>query len=246
MLFSAGNTEVDRALSRAQRLLDLLQLLRRHRHPVSGAALAAELGISLRTLYRDIATLNTQGAKIDGEPGIGYVLRPGFMLPPLMFSDEEIEALVLGSRWVSDRADRPMAKAARNALAKIAAVLPDDMKDRVETPGLLIGPGPKLAAGDAELALIREAIRNERKLRIAYVDGDGAPTRRAIWPFALSFFDRARVVVAWCELRQGYRHFRTDRIATLTLTDMRYPRRRHAMLKEWRAIEGIPDTTDRN
>jgi predicted DNA-binding transcriptional regulator YafY len=228
-------------LSRAQRLLDLLQVLRRHRHPVSGAAIAEELGVSLRTVYRDIATLSAQGARIDGEPGMGYVLRPGFMLPPLMFSDEEIEALVLGSLWVADRADAPMAKAARNALAKIAAVLPEDMKDSVEAPGLLIGPGAKLAAGDTELASIRQAIRNERKLRIAYIDSDGTQTRRAIWPFALSFFDRVRVVVAWCELRQGYRHFRTDRIAKLTATETRYPRRRHAMLKEWRAVEGIPD-----
>src|SRR5207253_2218360 len=90
------------ALSRAQRLLDLIQLLRRHRHPVSGALLAAELCVSLRTLYRDVETLNAQGASIDGEPGVGYLLRPGFMLPPLMFSEDEIEALVLGSRWVSE------------------------------------------------------------------------------------------------------------------------------------------------
>ena len=92
-------------MSRAQRLLDLIQLLRGYRRPVSGAVLAEALGISLRTLYRDIDTLNAQGAHIDGEPGIGYVLRPGFMLPPLMFSEEEIEAIVLGSRWVADRTD---------------------------------------------------------------------------------------------------------------------------------------------
>jgi predicted DNA-binding transcriptional regulator YafY len=92
-------------MSRAQRLLDLIQLLRGYRRPVSGAVLAEALGISLRTLYRDIETLNAQGAQIDGEPGVGYVLRPGFMLPPLMFSEDEIEAIVLGSRWVADRAD---------------------------------------------------------------------------------------------------------------------------------------------
>ena len=114
---------------RAQRLLDLIQVLRRHRQPVTGAALADELGVSLRTLYRDIATLQAQGATIDGEPGIGYVLRPGFMLPPLMFSEDEIAALVLGSRWVADRADTPLGMAASNALAKIAAVLPPDLRD---------------------------------------------------------------------------------------------------------------------
>src|SRR5579862_1760103 len=227
-------------MSRAQRLLDLIQLLRRHRNPVSGAALAEELGISLRTLYRDIESLNGQGAHIDGEPGVGYVLRPGFMLPPLMFSEEELEALVLGSRWVAERADAPLGKAARNALAKIVAVLPDDLKDGVEGSGLLVGPSAAIAAGDAELPTIRQAIRTERKLRIAYASAEGKATRRVIWPFALGFFERVRVVVAWCELRQDYRHFRTDRIASLSLTAQRYKKRRQVLLKEWREIEGIP------
>src|SRR5258707_7579389 len=159
-------------VSRAQRLLDLIQLLRRHRFPVSGASLAQELGVSLRTLYRDIETVKAQGPRIDGGAGVGYVLRPGFMLPPLMFSEEEIEALVLGSRWVAERADAPLSNAARNALAKIVAVLPDDLRDGADATGLLVGPGHETAAGDAELATIRQAIRTERKLSIAYVDQD--------------------------------------------------------------------------
>src|SRR5947208_3487229 len=129
------------AVARAQRLLELIQVLRRHRRPVSGETLAAELGVSLRTLYRDIQTLIGQGAAIDGEAGVGYVLRPGFVLPPLMFSDEEIEALVLGSRWVAQRTDEPLARAAANAIAKVAAVLPDDLRDSIEHNGLLAGPG---------------------------------------------------------------------------------------------------------
>src|SRR5712671_7750568 len=139
-------------MSRAQRLLDLIQALRGYRRPVSGATLAEALGISLRTVYRDIETLKAQGAHIDGEPGVGYVLRPGFMLPPLMFSEEEIEAIVLGSRWVADRADAALGSAARNALAKIAAVLPQDLKVSLDTSSLLVGPGSAVAAGDAELA----------------------------------------------------------------------------------------------
>jgi predicted DNA-binding transcriptional regulator YafY len=227
-------------LSRAERLLDLIQILRRHRQPVSGQALADELDVSLRTLYRDIGSLQGQGAGIEGEAGVGYVLKPGFMLPPLMFSEEEIEALVLGSRWVSEETDPRLGAAAENALAKIAAVLPADLRDQLEDSGLLIGPSGAIAAGDAELATIREAIRRERKLRIRYRDRHGEESRRTIWPFALGFFDRARVVAAWCELRQGYRHFRTDRIAALTVTDRRYPRRRQALLKEWRAMQDIP------
>jgi predicted DNA-binding transcriptional regulator YafY len=228
-------------MSRAQRLLDLIQALRRYRRPVSGAILAEALGISLRTLYRDIETLNAQGAHIDGEPGVGYVLRPGFMLPPLMFSEEEIGAIVLGSRWVADRADAALGAAARNALAKIAAVLPQDLKISLDTSSLLIGPGKAISAGDAELPLIRSAIRTERKLRIFYVDGSGRDSKRVIWPFALAFFDRVRMVVAWCETREGFRHFRTDRISKLQLVDKRYPRRRQVLLKEWHATEGIPE-----
>jgi predicted DNA-binding transcriptional regulator YafY len=226
-------------MSRAQRLLDLLQLLRRHRHPVAGATLADELRISLRTLYRDIAALQAQGAKIDGEPGVGYLLRPGFMLPPLMFSEEEIEAIVLGSRWVANRADKQLAAAARNALAKIAAVLPPDLQHDLDTSALLIGPGETRAAGDQELALIRQAIRTERKLEITYLDEKSTESTRTIWPFALAFFERVRIVVAWCERRHSFRHFRTDRITALAMTDVRYPRRRQALLKEWRAAKGI-------
>jgi predicted DNA-binding transcriptional regulator YafY len=228
-------------MSRAQRLLDLIQALRGYRRPVSGATLAEALGISLRTVYRDIETLKAQGAHIDGEPGVGYVLRPGFMLPPLMFSEEEIEAIVLGSRWVADRADPALGAAARNALAKIAAVLPQDLKVSLDTSSLLVGPGNAVAAGDAELPTIRLAIRTERKLRIFYVDGRGRDSKRTIWPFALAFFDRVRVVVAWCEIREGFRHFRTDRISKVQFVDKRYPRRRQVLLKDWRATEGIPE-----
>ena len=228
-------------MSRAQRLLDLIQLLRGYRRPVSGAVLAETLGISLRTLYRDIETLKAQGAHIDGEPGLGYVLRPGFMLPPLMFSEEEIEAIVLGSRWVADRADPALSAAARSALTRIAAVLPADLKANLDTSALLIGPGQAIAAGDAELPVIRAAIRTESKLRIGYLDGKGRSSRRTVWPFALGFFDRVRIVVAWCELREGFRHFRTDRIGKVQVLDKRYPRRRQVLLKEWRASEGIAE-----
>ena len=218
-------------MSRAQRLLDLIQVLRRHRHPVSGAVLAEATGVSLRTLYRDIETLKAEGAHIDGEAGVGYVLRPGFMLPPLMFSEEEIEALVLGSRWVHQRADRALADAAANVLAKIGAVLPTDLRDALDDSGLLIAPGEPPAAGDAQLPKIRQAIRTERKIAVSYRDKEGAATKRTIWPFAVGFYEKVRVVAAWCELRGDYRHFRTDRIAQLTVTEKRYPRRRQVMLR---------------
>lgn len=227
-------------MARSERLLELLQALRCHRFPVSGKTLAQELGISIRTLYRDIASLQAQGANIEGEPGIGYVLKPGFMLPPLMFSDDEIEALVLGSKWVAERADGPLASAAHNALAKIAAVLPDDLRRGLDASPLLVGPGRPIVADVVDVAAIRRSIRSERKLVIRYQDGGGSTTERTIWPIALGFFDHVRALVAWCELRQGFRHFRTDRIASLSPDDIRYPRRRHDLLKDWREAEGIP------
>lgn len=227
-------------MSRSERLFDLLQALRRHRRPVSGQVLAQETGVSLRTLYRDIASLQAQGAVIEGEPGVGYVLKPGFLLPPLMFSPEEIEALVLGARWVANRTDGPLQAAAGNALARIAAVLPPDLLGELETSALLVGPGTALPADRIDLAMVRTAIRAERKLSITYRDGAGGTSARVIWPFALSFFDHARVVVAWCELREGFRHFRTDRIEAADVLEGRYPKRRQAMLRAWREAEGIP------
>ena len=211
-------------MSRAARLLDLLQRLRRRRTPASGPDLAAELGVSLRTLYRDIATLQAQGADIRGEPGLGYVLRPGFVLPPLMFSVEELEALALGSRWVARRSDdRSLATAAVDALAKIVAVLPAELRDQVEAATLMVGPEtPHIDLID-------------------YRGPDGAETERVVWPFAIGFFEHARVIVAWCETRAAYRHFRIDRIVRLEETGAPFPRRRAVLFREWRASQGLAD-----
>src|SRR6478735_2543493 len=217
-------------MSRSTRLFDLLQALRRHRRPVTAAALAQELGVSVRTIYRDIATLAGQGAPIDGEAGIGYALRPGFMLPPLMFGEEEIEALVLGLRFVVQRGDAGLARAAADASAKIAAVLPADLRDAAMAAGLLAGPGPKAEPPAIDLSRLRSAIRSERKLRITYTDGDGRSSERTIWPVAIGFFDQARVLAAWCETRNDFRHFRADRIASADILPDRYPRRRAALL----------------
>lgn len=227
-------------MSRSTRLFDLLQALRRHRRPVTAAALAQELGVSVRTIYRDIATLAGQGAPIDGEAGIGYALRPGFMLPPLMFGEEEIEALVLGLRFVVQRGDAGLARAAADASAKIAAVLPADLRDAAMAAGLLAGPGPKAEPPAIDLSHLRSAIRSERKLRITYTDGDGRSSERTIWPVAIGFFDQARVLAAWCETRNDFRHFRADRIASADILTDRYPRRRAALLKAWREKEGVP------
>ncbi len=226
-------------MARADRLLELLDLLRRHRGPVTGARLAEELGVSLRSLYRDIDALRGRGAEIEGEAGFGYVLKPGFLLPPLMFSREEIEALVLGSRWVAKRGDAALAAAAAKALAKIKSVLPAELRDEADAAGLMVGPAEALSER-IDLGLVREAIRRERKLVIAYEDKRAFASQRTVWPFALAYFDRLHMIAAWCELRQDFRHFRIDRIASLAVQEARYPRRRAALLKDWREGEGVP------
>ncbi|KTD73309.1 helix-turn-helix transcriptional regulator [Legionella tucsonensis] len=223
-------------MSRTERLLDLIQLLRRHRFPVRGVSLAQELGISLRTLYRDISMLKGQGAPIEGEAGMGYVLRPGFTLPPLMFTADEIEAIVLGSRWVADRTDTQLQFAAQNALAKIAAVLPNELREQLEISGLLIAPGHIAESKDSDLILIRKAIRLEKKLQLTYQDVNENFSQRVIWPLALGFFDQVRILIAWCELRKDFRHFRTDRIIELNLTETNYPERRQTLLKKWKTL----------
>ncbi len=197
--------------------------------------------MSLRTIYRDIATLIAQGADIAGEAGVGYILRPGFLLPPLMFDDDEIEALILGLRFVAQRGDDALGLAARNAAAKIVAVLPHDLAEAAEHSGLLAGPGPGLGheKNGVDLALLRESVRTERKLRLTYEDRGGKRTERIVWPVALGFFDHAQVLSAWCETRLDFRHFRTDRMLDAQLLGDRYPRRRAALLREWQALEGI-------
>ena len=222
--------------SRAARLLQLLEHLRTHRQPVPGATLAQHQGVSLRTLYRDIATLREQGAQIEGDPGVGYVLRPGFTLPPLMFSDDELEALVLGARWVaSHAADPELARAARDAVQRIGAVLPPELRLAVETSGLFVPARAHAPSPAPWLPVLRRAIRDEHALLLHYRDEGGAVTQRRIWPFAMAFFDQARLIAAWCELRQDFRHFRADRVVDLADSGTRYPERRHALIRRWRA-----------
>ncbi len=222
---------------RSERLLALLQELRRNNRPVSGARLAEELGISIRTLYRDIKTLQAQGADIEGEPSMGYILKPGFMLPPLMFSQAELEALVLGFRWVAKLADEPVTRAASDALAKISAVLPKALREGLEDTALLVGPRLIRDVETSDLGLVRTAIRHQQKLKMVYVDGAGNQSERTVWPFALGYFQSGRILVGWCEKRASFRHFRADRIRSLINLEERYPRRRSELLREWRKTQ---------
>ena len=222
-------------MSRAERLLSLLELLRAHRQPVTAQRLAQATQVSVRTLYRDIDSLRTQGADIVGDPGLGYLLRPGFTLPPLMFSADELEALSLGARWVSLQGDAQLAQAAQAAMAKVAASLPAEMRLALDTMGLLVPqPQPQVPVEPWQPAL-REAIRSQRKLRLHYSDAQGQVSERVVWPVAMAFFQSSRVLTAWCELRADFRHFRADRVQALEALPQRYPVLRHVLLAQWRA-----------
>lgn len=225
-------------MSRSERLLMLIQLLRGRRYPVTAAFLAEKTGVHIRTLYRDIATLQQQGACIEGEAGTGYLLRKDYLLPPLMFTRAEIEALLLGINWVKRRGDSALTAAADEALAKIDSVVPAALKEAIDFQALLVGPAdPELP--QTWLAELRLAIRQRNKVEIHYQNLRGEKSTRIIWPVALGYFDNARLVAAWCERRQQLRHFRADRIGHLVILNERYPRQHHELLAAWKKEQGI-------
>jgi predicted DNA-binding transcriptional regulator YafY len=228
-------------MTRTGRLFQLMDALRGNRRPVTASALAEQLGVSERTIYRDIQTLAQLGAPVEGSAGVGYLLRSGFFLPPLMFDADELEALVLGARWVRHQGDAALSAAADRALAKIATATPRDLRDHMAETSLWVPAGPGAAAPDPFVQPAREAIRRQCKLRIAYRDEQNASSDRVVWPFALAFFQERRVMAAWCELRDAIRHFRIDRIVQAELGSERYPTPRHALLRQWRAMYDIPD-----
>lgn len=225
-------------MRRADRLLRLIQILRRHRHPVTGAKIAAELEVSTRTVYRDILDLMTDGVPIRGEAGIGYVLEAGYDLPPLMFTATEIEAIVLGLRWVARRADPELGLAAQDASAKVSAVLPEALRPLLLDAALLVRPAQNLLPDRVDVAALRRAVRTSHKVDIAYRDEAGSQSLRVIWPIALVYFDTQRLLIAWCELRNGFRSFRTDRMETATVLPDRYPQPRANLLRQWIAEQG--------
>ncbi|APA66525.1 MULTISPECIES: helix-turn-helix transcriptional regulator [unclassified Janthinobacterium] len=233
-------------MSRSGRLFLLMDAMRAKRVPVTAAQLAQQLGVSERTIYRDIQTLAELGAPLQGEAGIGYVLRRGVFLPPLMFGPDELEALVLGARWVRRQGDAGLAQAASAALAKIAAASPRDLRDNMAETSLWVPlgrPADGTEPADRYVQPVREAIRYEQKLTLGYQDERGSATQRTVWPFALAFFEGKRLLAAWCELRGDYRHFRIDRIASVDNCGERYPTRRHVLLETWRKAHDIDPET---
>ena len=184
-------------MSRTGRLFMLMDAMRGYRRPVTAAKLAEQLGVSERTIYRDIQTLSGLGAPLEGEAGVGYMLKTGFFLPPLMFGADELEALVLGARWVRRQGDEALAAAANNALAKIAAATPKDLRDDMAETSLWVPLWQdEKDASDIHVRPVREAIRYQHRLRMSYRDEHGAASERIVWPFALAFFDGKRLLAA--------------------------------------------------
>jgi predicted DNA-binding transcriptional regulator YafY len=221
-------------MSRTGRLFQLMDALRGNRRPVTAAVLAGQLGVSERTIYRDIQALAELGAPVEGSAGVGYLLRTGFFLPPLMFNADELESLVLGARWVRHQGDAALALAANSALAKIATATPKDLRDHMAETSLYVHPPFNNFSHEAFLQPAREAIRRHCKLRLGYSDEHGAGSERTVWPFALAFFEGKRVLAAWCELRDATRHFRIDRIQAAEQLADRYPVPRGQLIKRWR------------
>jgi predicted DNA-binding transcriptional regulator YafY len=234
-------------MRRAERLLHIIQILRRHRRPVRGQIMAEEVEVSLRTLYRDIADLITDGVPIRGEAGIGYVLGDGYDVPPLMFNADELEAIMLGLRWVARRGDSDLSRAAQDTSAKIGAVLPQALKPFLFDSGLMAPPVFFKTVDSVDVAALRQAVREQRKVELVYRDENGKDSERVIWPIGIAYFDAQRLVIAWCELRRDFRSFRTDRMIKTTVSKDKYSERRKALLKRWseqQASNGSPIAFD--
>lgn len=223
-------------MRRADRLFQIIQVLRRSSKPVTAEAMAVELETSKRSIYRDIATLMGQRVPIRGEAGIGYVLDGGFDMPPLMLTSDEVEAAVLGAQWVAGRGDPALARAARDLIAKIAATVPETLRPVLLEPAVAGPPvwaEPRLDALD--MARVRMWIHAGRKLALRYADEQGRETTRTVWPFLVGYRDTTRLLVGWCETREDFRTFRTDRVVTAEFLDERYPGRPAVLRARWTA-----------
>lgn len=220
-------------MSRTSRLFEMLGMLRARRTPVTALELAQELRVSERSVYRDIETLRLLGAPLDGQAGIGFLLRDGFFLPNFAFTAEEVEALILGLTWVQQRADPALSQSSETALGKILSSRTDRLHDE-NSPALVSAASISQRSDPSQVGVLRDAIRRLRKVAIAYEDAGGASSERVIWPITIVYFDDVRVLAAWCESRSAFRHFRVDRIRSASILEERHPERRSALMGRWR------------
>jgi predicted DNA-binding transcriptional regulator YafY len=223
-------------MRRADRLFQIIQVLRRTRRPVTADAMAAELETSKRTVYRDIADLMAQRVPIRGEAGVGYVLDGGFDLPPLMLTPDEIEAAVLGAQWVAGRGDPALARAALDLIAKIGAAVPERLRPFALEPATRAAPRWNIAPDGLDMAQVRHAIRAGHKIALSYRDEQDRLSERTVWPFAVGYHETVRLMITWCELRRDFRSFRTDRVTAAEFLEDRYPERPATLRARWRKL----------
>ena len=221
-------------MRRADRLFQIIQILRRTPKPMTAEALAAELETSKRTVYRDIADLIGQRVPIRGEAGVGYVLQAGLDLPPLMLTPDEIEAAVLGAQWVARHSDSALARAAQDLIAKIGAVVPERLRPYVLEPATETPPRAAWPPMASTWRASRNADTRGPKIALRYRDEQGRESERVVWPVTVGYMETVRHLIAWCELRQDFRSFRTDRVTAAGFLDERYPERPSALRAKWR------------
>lgn len=231
-------------MRRADRLLQIIQILNRQNQPVTCMVMAQELEVSERTLYRDMVSLQSTGVPIRGEAGVGYVLEEGYHLPPLMFSASELEAIMLGARMVDGRVDAELTRAARDVVAKIKAVLPKDLRVTLLDTPLFAPHWTNLSDLPFDMAQLRAAIRAEHEIKIDYISLKGALTSRTLWPISIGLFPEDNMLTAWCILRQDFRHFRIDGIKCLSVGIKKIGTRRAVLFAQWKqtpfAMTGDP------
>ncbi|MBK9656051.1 MAG: YafY family transcriptional regulator [Rhodanobacteraceae bacterium] len=232
-------------MRRGDRLFQLLLELGRGRVRTA-RQLGERLGVSERTVYRDIADLAAQGTPVEGAAGVGYSLRAGYQVPPLMFERDELEALALGAAWVSAYADDDLRVAADRVLSKIDAVLPQRLRPGLKAEGIEVlafshDPGTRRV-----LSAARRGMKERRKLSARYVDLSGQTTQRVLWPLGLFYWGKVWTLAAWCELRADYRSFRIDRFAALDLLPVAIPDSASVSLQEYLAcVRDDPETRGR-
>lgn len=224
-------------MRRADRLFQIIQILRGAGTAVTAQSLAEELETSVRTIYRDIADLMAQRVPIRGEAGVGYVIERSYDMPPLMLTPDEIEAAVLGAQLAAARGDPAIVRGARDLIAKIADVVPEDLRPMVlDSP--MMAPDMQRAVPDAiDVGQLRAWIRRRGKVRIEYSDDRGHQSERTVWPIAIAYFETVRLMVGWCELREDFRSFRTDRISRTLFLEETYPTRTRQLRRQWWAQE---------
>ena len=208
-------------MRRADRLFEIIQILRRKK-ATRAVDLAALLEVSERTIYRDISDMVSKGVPIEGEAGVGYILRSGFDLPPLMFNENEIEALLLGARIVQSWADPELAAAAATVMDKVGAVLPESLRQQLDLARLWAPANHASETIEIDQAALRHAIRDQRKIRFTYQNINGESTERVVRPLIMAFYGPVWLLAAWCELRGGFRVFRIDRMSAFAPLETKF------------------------